>query len=102
MFPSPPFHLLPRRLGDDSDGSEIDFRDTSSECSSDGETEKLTGKDRWTCNGQGPKSSLEVGEEELLWQEEDKPESLVYEYFETAAPSLRVPLYDKVRMRPYF
>lgn len=97
-----------RRIGDDSDGSEMG--------SSDGEVEKACVYERRASspelNGnlafdreQGPIryrrrqwSSLDMRlmEDDDIWQEEDVSESLVYEYFETAAPSFRVPLHDKV------
>lgn len=102
-----------RRLGDDSDGSEMDFRDTSSEASSDGEPEKAYAHDGRTgfsqlrgdfgvhCgqasirNWHGQWSSVGVADDEERWQLE-MPESLIYEYFESVAPSFRVPLYDKI------
>lgn len=73
-----------RRLGDDSDGSEMDYRDSNSEtCSSDGEVERVSGPATW--------SSLDVSERI------QPGETLLFEYFESAAPSHRVPLFDKVR-----
>ncbi|KAI5072293.1 hypothetical protein GOP47_0012956 [Adiantum capillus-veneris] len=67
------------RLGDDSDGSEMDYRDSNSDgCSSDGEA-----LNPWSAS-----EVLERGH---------GGETLLFEYFESAAPSHRVPLFDKVR-----
>ncbi|KAI5074108.1 hypothetical protein GOP47_0010069 [Adiantum capillus-veneris] len=72
------------RLGDDSDGSEMDFRDSSSETSScDGELERLSDQVSWNSSDVGDR----VPEGEML----------IFEYFESAPPSLRVPLSDKVK-----
>lgn len=77
--------MIRRRLGDDSDGSEMDYRDSNSEtCSSDGEVERVSGPATW--------SSLDVSERI------QPGETLLFEYFESAAPSHRVPLFDKVCM----
>lgn len=85
-------------LGDDSDGSETDYRGSNWESSSDGETEQVYNND----------SSLELNGKFGLqcrhgsWKSRDIQdrkvgnESLLYEYFEATAPSFRVPLYDKV------
>ncbi|KAH7299262.1 hypothetical protein KP509_24G002800 [Ceratopteris richardii] len=73
-----------RRLGDDSDGSEIDYRDSNSESSSsDVEIDGPSNHSQWTAS-------------DIL--ERNYPgETLLFEYFESAAPSHRAPLFDKVR-----
>ncbi|MCO5608248.1 hypothetical protein L7F22_062454 [Adiantum nelumboides] len=77
-------HKSRHRLGDDSDSSEMDSRDSSSEISS--------------CD-----SELEMLSDRVWWNSSDvedrvpKGETLLFEYFESAPPSLRVPLSDKVK-----
>lgn len=115
--PASILHSKNRRLGDDSDSSEMDFRDSSSEASSDSEAEKVLRPDNRTCSLEcGGNSTLSRGknfvdcrhapwsflnrEEGLrsdeIWQGKDSSESLHYQFFETAVPSLRVPFYDKI------
>lgn len=66
----------------------MDYRDSNSETSScDGELEKLSDQASW--------SSSDAGERM------HEGESLIFEYFESAAPSLRVPLSDKL-CSPFF
>eukprot|EP00250_Pteridium_aquilinum_P016175 c22984_g1_i1 orf=403-1455(+) len=73
-----------RRLGDDSDGSEMDYRDSNSEsCSSDGEVDRGCVRTAWSSSD--IREGIHPGE------------TLLFEYFESAAPSHRVPLFDKVR-----
>ena len=72
------FEYRGRRLGDDSDGSELEYRDSNSETSSIDGGDHL---ERASC------SSSDVAMES---------ECLLFEYFESAAPPLRAPLYDKV------
>ncbi|KAH7405421.1 hypothetical protein KP509_15G069600 [Ceratopteris richardii] len=77
-------HSISRpRLGDDS-GSEMDYRDSNSETSScDGELERLHDQ-----------STLMLSDTEENVRE---AETLIFEYFESAPPSLRVPLSEKIK-----
>lgn len=78
-----------RKLGDDSDGSELDYRECVSEISSDCELEKIL-----DCRSSSPlHEPWTVG----AFREHSGGESLVFQYFETNGPALRVPLFDKVR-----
>ncbi|KAH7421187.1 hypothetical protein KP509_13G044600 [Ceratopteris richardii] len=73
-----------RRLGDDSDGSEVDYRDSNSEgSSSDGEREGISKHAEW------------IGSN--IIERDQTGERLLFEYFESAVPSHRVPLFDKIR-----
>eukprot|EP00249_Psilotum_nudum_P021924 c28303_g1_i1 orf=177-1439(+) len=103
-----------RRLGDDSDVSDTDFRDSSSETSSDGETERHLNYNRtrnWRgFHGMGADSVSDrslLWNSEVAWQEsvmddnnpwrgEKKPGYLQFEFFEKSAPCIRVPLFDKI------
>ncbi|KAJ7246340.1 hypothetical protein O6H91_07G132800 [Diphasiastrum complanatum] len=115
-------HLNSRRLGEESDVSDSDIRDTSSEASSDGEIDGIlnleSGKNCrnlgerladanccgaennsslsgcWLRNGSHCKPEAVIDEE--IWEEQERPGHLRFEYFEHAAPYSRVPLVDKI------
>ncbi|MCO5548903.1 hypothetical protein L7F22_002365 [Adiantum nelumboides] len=73
-----------RRLGDDSDGSEMDDRDSNSDgSSSDYEADKVSKHMPWTASG--------------VLERVHGGEALLFEFFEAEAPSYRIPLFDKIR-----
>lgn len=91
-----------RKLGEESDISDSDFRDTSSETSSDGESETVRATRRcrtsW-CTSQTSSSLRRSSSCSLLDEERCEAENrgeLLFEYFEHAVPYSRVPLLDKI------
>ncbi|KAJ7542535.1 hypothetical protein O6H91_10G110400 [Diphasiastrum complanatum] len=108
--------LNSRKLGEESDASDSDLRDTSSDTSSDGEIDGILNHEssqkcrtpsfcgarnksnlsEFWC-GRSANANLEaVIDEEEVWEEQEMPGHLLFEYYERAAPYSRIPLADKI------
>lgn len=95
-----------RRLGEDSDLSDVDFRESSSEASSDTEGDKLSmykvsversgmsRSDEWRPGP--PSDDSDVISSQELSRLQGERGQLIFEFFERSAPYGRAPLSDKI------